>query len=112
MKPLLHENLSFADLEGSSLIPFGIFFLKVTFWNDLFVFFLNSVTFGGSPWVLVWRQFSCFFLVRPHGVPKVCFGEAKVTILGAVWRPQAPIWVSFCEVLESFGIPLNKYEYS
>ena len=32
----------------------------------------------------VWRQFSCFFLVRPHGVPKRCFGEAKVTSLGTV----------------------------
>ena len=52
-----------------------------------------------------------FFLVRPYGVPRGCFGEAKVTILGTVWRPRAPIWESFCKVLESFGIPSNKYEY-
>ena len=75
------------------------------------MFFVISVIFWGSSWVAVWRQFSCFFKICSHGVPKGCFGEAKVTILGTVWRPRAPIWVSFCEVLESFGIPLNKYEY-
>ena len=96
---------------GVQFGTFWQFFLKVTFGKHFFVFFMNSVTFWGSAWVPVWRQFSCFFLVRPYRVPRGCFGEAKVTILGTVWRPRAPIWESFCKILESFGIPSNKYEY-
>ena len=112
------ENLSLSHTKTIVLHIWRgpVWYLLAIFFEGFFLeaFFVDFYEFGD---ILGVRLGACletifvFFLVRPYVVPRGCFGEAKVTILGTVWRPRAPIWESFCKVLESFGIPSNKYEY-
>ena len=86
-------------------------FFEGYFWEAFFRVFYEFSDILGVRLGVCFETIFVFFLVRPYRVPRGCLGKAKLTILGAAWRPRAPIWESFCEVLESFGIPSNKYGY-
>ena len=66
------------------------------FLNTFFWVFCDFSDILGVPVGASFGHFYSFFQIGP----KSGFGVPKVVILGAIWRPQASIWVSFWWALE------------
>ena len=92
LKPLLHENHSFTDLEGSSLVPFGNFFWRLLLGSIFSCFLWIQWHFGGPLGCLFGDNFRVFFWFVHIGCPE-----------GVLGRQKWPFWVPFGGLGPRFG---------